>query len=451
MANALSENARQYVQSVLPVLEARLPEFAGGARYLPRWERADEHSFSLRAQELSPLETTLYSALTLPKSAAYEPLYKAISEDPRFEGLLGRLVGTAGAGGTRLDPEGLIRNLVWRVARAANSFAFNEEAFTTGYTEWLAAATAREIEARIVVPLHPLRFEGSIDLDAGFEIGQLTDEDISACLTMGAMHAPLAQTGDAIVTSRVAIIGTRSVPRGPLEGEHDMNDLPENRAIREANEIVDALRLFAAGRVAVRGRVVRYPALGNVWGGPVGPSNAPPGQPMTLTDDDAASFPAWWVAMRRSRSEKPLDAVVRRFSYAGERERRDDEIVDLVAALEALLLSDIDDPREMTYRTALRGATFIDSGLTKRQVQTQLTRAYSVRSAVAHGGAPRKKDLKSHNEEPVSLDAFAEGIEELVRAALVKAVNGVAAGAGWPPDWDGLILEHAHYPPDAAC
>jgi hypothetical protein len=150
------------------------------------------------------------------------------------------------------------------------------------------------------------------------------------------------------------------------------------------------------------------------------------------------------AALRKNRT---MAAVARRFGYAGERPRRDDEIVDLVSSLEGLLLSDIRRGAEYRFRTAIRGALFIDgSGLTAREVKKQLIRGYDVRSAVAHGGTPSESDLKSANGESLTLDEFVEGIEELVRLAVRKAIECVGAGNGWPPDWDALALEGASYP-----
>jgi hypothetical protein len=120
--------------------------------------------------------------------------------------------------------------------------------------------------------------------------------------------------------------------------------------------------------------------------------------------------------------------------------------VDLVAALEALLLTEIDERGELRFRTALRGAVFIEApDLTRRQIQKQLRRAYDVRSSVAHGGTPKEDDLKSPTDERLSLDAFVSGIEELVRLAVRKGIEAVGRGARWPPDWDTLVLDQGTY------
>jgi Apea-like HEPN len=182
-------------------------------------------------------------------------------------------------------------------------------------------------------------------------------------------------------------------------------------------------------------------------GGSSGAPRVAESEELALTAAEAKSFRRFWQLFRVARENRVLGVVIRRFSYAGERTRRDDEIVDLIATLEALLLSDTDNRAELGFRTALRGALFIEgSELTRREIKTQLGRGYRVRSAVAHGNDPSKRDLKAPNDDRITLDEFVDGIEELVRLAVRKAVEAVGAGASWPPDWDGLTLEGATYP-----
>ena len=211
--------------------------------------------------------------------------------------------------------------------------------------------------------------------------------------------------------------------------------------------MVEALRLFKRGRVSVTGKIAPHDG-GVVFfgGGHAVPQVAEPD--LVLTAAEAESFRRFWPLFRAARQIPAVEAAIRRFSYAGERTRPDDEIVDLVAALEGLLLSGISEAGEFAYRTSLRGALFIGgTGLTRRQVRKQLGRGYAVRSAVAHGAEPRKSDLKSPNGESADLAEFVDGIDDLVRSALHQAVEAVGGGATWPPDWEALTLEGGSYSP----
>jgi hypothetical protein len=59
---------------------------------------------------------------------------------------------------------------------------------------------------------------------------------------------------------------------------------------------------------------------------------------------------------------------------------------------------------------------------------------------VAHGAAPNPKDLSNSSGANLTLQQFAATTEKLVRAGITRAMETVASGAGWPPDWDALIL-----------
>jgi hypothetical protein len=66
--------------------------------------------------------------------------------------------------------------------------------------------------------------------------------------------------------------------------------------------------------------------------------------------------------------------------------------------------------------------------------------AYGVRSKIAHGDAPKPRDLKVKGEQE-SLDDFVRAIENVVRHSLREALDRAAdPNSTWPPDWDDLTL-----------
>jgi hypothetical protein len=161
---------------------------------------------------------------------------------------------------------------------------------------------------------------------------------------------------------------------------------------------------------------------------------------MKLDGRSASSFGTFWPRFERACKQSEIGAALRRFSYGGERSRKDDAIVDHVAALEGLLLSDVAEG-EYRYRTSLRGAFVIKRrGYSRTEVQRQLGRAYDARSAVAHGKQPRASTLRLKDGTKVDIEAFANETEALIRDAMKYAIDFVAAGGTWPPDWDAKIL-----------
>lgn len=422
----------------------------GELDWFPRWHRREGDSFMLGPRKIPAEEACLSQELLagppeLPQTAR---LNEALVRDSRVSPFIDQLVGSP-VHGMRVEIVPLRQRLLWRVFRAGNdSLTFTDDSFERGYAEWLSDLLAREKEVRVLAPLHPMNLSGRIDLGNGLEIGQLDDDEVSACLNMGALRSPFASTGLVHVRNRAAVRFVYTLPRGLYDFSDDEKKAAHQAgtdAMNLVREVVGALRVFKVGRVAIAGEVLMH-RDGSMQGGPVGPTRLS-GPEMNLSEKEQESLFAFWQRFKRAQQSTALAAVVRRFSYAGERTRHDDEIVDLVAALEALLLSEIEERGELRFRTALRGAVFIDAaGLTRRQIQRQLRRAYDVRSAVAHGGTPSEENLKSPSGDRVSLDVFVTGVEELVRVAVRKAIDAVGDGAQWPPDWDALIFEQAEYP-----
>jgi hypothetical protein len=449
---SLKPTARRFVRAVFALLEPKSAEKEAEPDPMPRWQSADGQMFVLRPGMLSPEEWCLIDEAPNVSALPESPLLDAaLRSDSRLAPVVGELVGTP-LMSMQLDDETVKRELLWAVMRASDgSLRYSEDAFNGGYETWLASTIARAQEQVSLAPVS-LQFDGHLDLDDGAAITQLDDDEVSACLTMGAIRLVLPMQGDtAWVRNRAAIRVTYELPRGRQESFSAKDQAramaSETAAAELADEVVEALRVFKRGRVAITGRVTLL-GRGAISGGSSGaPPRVPESEELALTAAEAESFRRFWKLCRVARKNRALGVVIRRFSYAGERTRRDDEIVDLIAALEALLLCEFGERGELGFRTALRGALFIEgSGLTRREIKRQLTRGYSVRSAVAHGDEPRARDLKAPNGDQIPLDEFVGGIEELVRLAVRKAVEAVGAGQTWPPDWDGLTLEGAAYP-----
>lgn len=105
----------------------------------------------------------------------------------------------------RLDERGVEVSLYWRVARECGGFGFKTRPFDRGYRDWLNHHTAKTQTVSFLAALHPLYFKGHVELGRGVAIGQLTDDEVSACLKMGAIESVFAGTGHAMVSSRAAV------------------------------------------------------------------------------------------------------------------------------------------------------------------------------------------------------------------------------------------------------
>jgi hypothetical protein len=143
---------------------------------------------------------------------------------------------------------------------------------------------------------------------------------------------------------------------------------------------------------------------------------------------------------------KGLALALRRLSYQAQRERAEDELLDIMIASEALYLAELGRASErgdLRFRVALRAAVWADDpplGMTKREVLRLMKLAYDARSAVAHGGSPDPKEMKIKGQR-VELPELVKVTRTVVAQGCRKALAAAASGAGWPPDWDALVLQ----------
>ncbi len=164
-----------------------------------------------------------------------------------------------------------------------------------------------------------------------------------------------------------------------------------------------------------------------------------------LARNEVEEFSGFWKRLQDATEKGALANAIRRFSYASEREREDDRLVDLMIAAESLFLADAGAPQErgeLRYRLALRAAFFIDSPEhSKRAIFKHMRRAYDARSAIVHGGGePSSELLKSPTDAPLRLKDFVNLTEHFVRLALKKRIDIAKPKVNIPVDWENLII-----------
>jgi hypothetical protein len=148
----------------------------------------------------------------------------------------------------------------------------------------------------------------------------------------------------------------------------------------------------------------------------------PAGQPTLLT---AAAMPTFLDPLRAdvgphdgpaltalvdhvttARADRRLALALRRFDSAYERHTREDALIDLWIAFEALLLPDVEG--ELSQRAALRIGRLVGQTASERQDAFKLAKkSYGARSRVVHGKEPR-----------VDLDRMVRDTRQLARLAL---------------------------------
>jgi hypothetical protein len=157
-------------------------------------------------------------------------------------------------------------------------------------------------------------------------------------------------------------------------------------------------------------------------------------------------FLVFWTKLGNVHDASPLNIALRRFSYATERRRPEDQLIDLMIAAESLFLSDATSKErgELRFRLALRAAFFVEvDGLSQKDLFRFMRYVYDSRSAVVHGRPFDESALKLPGKGRVSLRDFMSFAEQVMRTALVRAVQELGLDRRRlvdPEFWESLII-----------
>lgn len=141
-------------------------------------------------------------------------------------------------------------------------------------------------------------------------------------------------------------------------------------------------------------------------------------QPCELTSDECDDFVKFWNE-HREQLLSPSDTIqiaLRRYSDAFQRNEPEDRLIDLVIALEAMLLKP-GERQELSYRMSQRGALLLSNEKdTAVKVRKQLKDAYNERSSVVHGV---RNDIDR---------LYVKDVQELVRQCLLEFLDMAPRG-----------------------
>lgn len=208
------------------------------------------------------------------------------------------------------------------------------------------------------------------------------------------------------------------------------------------DDVLSALRLFKHSQVRTAGLA----SWTDSWWLKGGTSYRVLGQwpysgKFELSESEVPDFLELWCLLEKGAGR--FGFSIHRFNLAFDRRLLADRIVDLVIAAEALFLADLDEKYrgELRFRFALRAAKFIEHpNYGEHDIFRVMGQAYDARSAIVHGGSPKRTRLPDN--PAAKLPTFIEAIEELVRRALRKALSMREDGRKLRQAeyWDTLVL-----------
>ena len=128
----------------------------------------------------------------------------------------------------------------------------------------------------------------------------------------------------------------------------------------------------------------------------------------------------------------PIDRWIKSKTY----QSPEDQIIDLVIALESLYLSGIDSKTELRFRFSLHAAWHLGKNKAHRkELMKEFKAIYDWRSRVVHTGKlPNKTKKTPFTRQEIT--EFIKKAQDLCRDSILKILN-----EGKFPDWDSLILD----------
>jgi len=382
----------------------------------------------------------------------YSHLLKVIESDILLSKQIGRNVGTALMYGF-VPADDVVRRLILTATEDGSTLVFSSDTFESQYRTLENACYSDTIPVTTVVPLYGLAAPNEpIHLTTEAEIDALSDEETGRCLDANILPRVFPDTPFVSVEANLKCLRIRAEMKKMVDmsGDDRAQYRPEARAFREkvhdrVDEVLRVLRIFKRGSVSPATFLHHSPHFflhgRYAWTHSAVRPDVWPQERLQLSISEISEFTQFCKAAERAKTKKFLDNALRRFGYAGDRHRADDKLVDLMISAESLFLSDSGEPKErgeMRYRLAQRAAVFIDHPTyTRKQLQKYFRGAYDARSSIVHGETP--KDLHAPEGESLTLPQFTEATEQLMRAALKKAVSIINA-EGSLRNWDDLVL-----------
>lgn len=412
----------------------------------------------IESDRLDPDEDTFFFARLqaepeLKDLPEYKRCLEILESDPAFKNQMDVLAGPPGGIRSRTPTA---EGLMWSVLDLGlppGRSSFDPKYFEDQYADLEESYYSTDLVYRAIAPLQGLLITGSVKLAEDLYLSALTTEELAP------PHArrPTTLTSDPWTGNPCAVRAKYVLPRivgedDPVTSEAWEKDRLKQSAVNDLiDQVVNALRVYGIENVYTLAVVHRT----SKWA--FGHDRSFPGrfQPeirysTTVDSEWLQSFNAFWKTLQGPlvKDRKFLDVAIRRFSYAHERHRIEDKIVDLLIGAEALFLSDFKEGSyigEIKYRLSLRAALFLGAEIeVQRGIFRWMKVAYDIRSDVAHGRKWKSKHLPKYADgSQAASDQFVWQIGEYLRLGILKAIN-LASQPNTPHalvDWDELVFQ----------
>lgn len=420
------------------------------------WVRTSEDIFRRDRRPL-PISLSLIQdhERALHSLPEYSECIDAMRSDEVISSQIDKSVGTPFSQYS-LSAESVIDRILFGTFRRKGRCVFEGKCFEEEYVEMENAFYEDSISFQIIAPLVPFKSTvKTIDLAENIKINQLSDEEINLLIQIGLCAslpygtARVPQYAIRYHYSLPKVIGKQSF--APKEKEQMFKEQKEiGDCIEEILRALQAFKWWHCSLTAMIHHTSNWLLQGGIRFQSF-PTMYQWNPEYVCSEEDADSFSKFWSDIRKIHQQGRrgyLDVALRRFGYAGERHRPEDQVIDLLIAAESLFLNDHEGKKnvgELSFRLSLRAAIFISSDIVKQKdIYIHMRKAYDVRSILVHGGDSNKleKILKKTDRSIYSLSEFSEITSEYIRMTIHKVID-LAKNPLAPKeliDWDGLIF-----------
>ena len=407
-------------------------QFIRKSGYAPRW------SISIHKLEKELMELPEHKALIL-----------ELSKDKRITVQYNKLIGTSLLR-SLFSEENLVNGVLIHVLNKAESLEFSRDIFEKEYLELEDFLYNSVVLCGVIAPLANFKTViAPVQLENNLSIVRLKDEEIEMFLSMGIFPLDVHFTRTPQFALRLEY-KHKKVVRGQDE-EQDTNESEEANKknielVEQLDDVIHDLRIFKQGECSLVVNLRYYDnwlLKGSISWNPRD-TRRQRFTKYSLSKNEADVFKKFWdkCQSKNVKKHKFIDVACKRFSYANERTRSEDRLVDLMISAEALFLSDSGNPKyrgELRYRLALRVGFFIGKdGKHRKEVFDHMKYAYDIRSSLVHGGKPK---LPKGTD---SLDKFVEATENILRTSIHKVIDLAAQSKlaeNSLVEWDDLIID----------
>ena len=387
---------------------------------------------------------------------SYQATVNALHNNETIAPQLGAIVGTVLRSGGLQEDE-LIDGLLQETTLRRGAIGFDEDSFRLAYAHIENALFADHLEFKMVAPIFQVEMARlPLTLDDNLTIDEMSIDELNAVASAGLMARVVRPDADKDVFKRLEAVMYRyrlpkRVSTTADSGEDDDDDLADHAEIMRLSDMTEtvvedvmrALRLVHHGAFSIPGAI----HLPQTWFDEAQEPRCDFLQTgsrhylmtATFSEEGCSQVEGIYQALHRPTvtNQRGILEAVRRYSFARDRHRPEDRMLDLMIAAEALFLDD-GNTSELRYRLSLRAAFFLGQSGREREVIFRFMKlAYDARSSIAHGGSPGQ--LRDPDGDQIDLELFTKYLDRYLRSAIKKALQAAPNGGGFG-DWERRIL-----------